>query len=118
MDEGLPISYQLLEDGVPVLASGGEQVGTVGSVLAAPEKDVFHGLLVKTPDHGVRFVEASAIASLHEHGVDLNIDVGAARALPPPEHQAPVYDENPANMDRWHHWVGRLTGSGDWHRQR
>jgi hypothetical protein len=118
MDEGLPISYQLLEDGVPVLASGGEQVGTVGSVLAAPEEDVFHGLLIKTPSQGIRFVEASAIASVHEHGVDLRIDAAAAQTLPLPEHDAPVYDEDPSNTGRWHHWVGRLTGQGDWHHER
>ena len=95
MDEGLPIAYQLLEAGVPVLASDGEQVGTVGSVLSAPEEDVFHGLLINTPGHGVRFLEASAIASIHEHGVDLRIDSAAAQNLPPPEHKAPVFDENP-----------------------
>ena len=63
MDEGSPIAYQVLETGVPVLASDGERVGTVGSVLSAPEEDVFHGLLINTPDHGIRFVEAAAIAS-------------------------------------------------------
>jgi hypothetical protein len=118
MDEGLPISYQLLDDGVPVLAADGAQVGTVGSVLAAPEEDVFHGLLINTPEHGVRFVEASMIASLHEHGVDLRIDAQAAGALPAPEHKAPVYDENPGEMDRWHHWARRLTGRKDWHHER
>jgi hypothetical protein len=118
MDEGLPISYQLLGDGVPVLAADGEQVGTVGSVLAAPEEDIFHGLLINTPEHGVRFVEASSIAALHEHGVDLRIDAAAARSLPLPEHKAPVYDEDPGEMDRWHHWVRRLTGRNDWHHER
>jgi hypothetical protein len=118
MDEGLPISYQLLDDGVPVLASDGPQIGTVVSVLSAPEEDVFHGLLIKTPAQGIRFVEASAIASLHEHGVDLRLDAAGARALPAPEHKAPVYDEDPTEMGRWHHWVGRLTGRGDWHHER
>ncbi len=59
VDEGLPIAYQLLDAGVPVLASDGTPVGTVMSVLAAPEKDVFHGLLIKTTGRGVRFVEAA-----------------------------------------------------------
>jgi uncharacterized protein YrrD len=48
MDEGLPIAYELLEKNVPVLASGGEQVGTVHHVVAAPEKDIFHGLVINT----------------------------------------------------------------------
>ncbi|HXW59312.1 MAG TPA: hypothetical protein VEJ23_07525 [Solirubrobacteraceae bacterium] len=117
MDEGLPIAYQMLDAGVPVLASGGEQVGTVAAVLAAPQEDVFHGLLVKTPSEGLRFLEAGSVASIHEHGVDLRIDAAAARSLPPPEHSAPVYDEDPANQGRWHHWVHRLTGRGDWDRE-
>ena len=115
MDEGLPIAYQMLDRGVPVLASDGRQVGTVAAVLSAPEEDIFHGLLVATPA-GVRFLEAAAIASLHEHGVDLRIDGAAAENLPPPEHGAPVYDEDPAER-KWEHWVHRLTGRNDWHRQ-
>lgn len=118
VDEGLPISYQLLEDGVPVLSSEGEQVGTVGSVLSAPEEDVFHGLLVNVPGQGVRFLEADAIASIHEHGVDLRIGSAAARSLPEPEHGAPVYREDPSEQTRWNHFVRKLTGRKDWDRER
>jgi hypothetical protein len=117
VDEGLPIAYQMLDAGVPVLASDGEQVGTVGSVLGAPEKDIFHGLLINTPGHGIRFVEAASIASLHEHGVDLRIDSAAARALPPPEHDAPVFDDDLAET-KWSHWAHRLTGRNDWKHER
>ena len=98
MDEGLPVAYQLLDKGVPVLASDEQQIGTVVSVLSAPEEDVFHGLLVDTPHGGIRFVEADAIASIHEHGVDLRIDSTAAAGLPTPEHAAPVYDEDPSKQ--------------------
>jgi uncharacterized protein YrrD len=118
VDEGLPIAYQLLEDGVPVLASDGKQVGTVGSVLSAPEEDVFHGLLINTPGHGIRFLEADAIASIHEHGVDLRIDSAAAQSLPEPEHKAPVYDEDPAQQTKWSHLVRKYTGRKDWNRER
>jgi hypothetical protein len=117
VDEGLPISYELLDEGVPVLASGGEQVGTVASVLSAPEEDVFHGLLIKAPNAGIRFVPADAIAALYEHGVDLRIDAAAAAALSGPEHSAPVYDESPDQQQRWRHWVHRLTGRNDWHHE-
>jgi hypothetical protein len=116
MDEGQPIAYQMLEQGVPVLACDGEHVGTVGAVLSAPEKDVFHGLLVNTKDRGIRFVEAAAIDSIHERGVDLRIDSAAAAELPPPEHAAPVYDEDPAKQHNWRHWVNAFTGRGDWDR--
>ncbi|HEY3758477.1 MAG TPA: hypothetical protein VGL37_01845 [Solirubrobacteraceae bacterium] len=117
MDEGLPIAYQLLDDGVPVLASEGTQIGTVASVLAAPEEDVFHGLLINTPNGGIRFVAADTIAAIHEHGVDLRIDASAAAGLPSPEHKAPVYDEDPSKQQRWRHYVHRFTGRNDWHHE-
>jgi hypothetical protein len=118
VDEGLPIAYQMLDAGVPVIASDGKQVGTVGSVLSAPNKDIFHGLLINTPGHDIRFVEAASIASIHEHGVDLRIDSAAAHSLPPPEHGAPVFDEDPERQQRWRHWVHVVTGRGDWDRER
>ncbi len=118
MDEGQPIAYQLLDPGVPVLASGGEQVGTVASVLSAPEKDVFHGLLIDAPGKGIRFLEAAAIASIHERGVDLRIDSQAAQELPPPEHKAPVFDEDPSKQEGWRHWVHKFSGRGDWNHER
>jgi hypothetical protein len=117
VDEGAPISYQMLHAGVPVLASDGERVGTVGSILAAPEEDIFHGLLIYDGEHNLRFVEASAIGSLHERGVDLRIDSAAARELPAPEHAAPVFAEDPSESS-WHHWVHKLTRGGfDWKRE-
>jgi hypothetical protein len=118
MDEGQPIAYQVLDTGVPVLASGGEQVGTVASVLDAPEKDVFHGLLIDTPSQGLRFLEAAAIASIHERGVDLRIDSAAAQDLPGPQHKAPVFDEDPSKQEGWRHWVHKLSGRGDWDHER
>src|SRR5271163_1749047 len=114
MDEGLPIAYEVLEKGVPVLASDGEQVGTVATVLSAPEEDVFHGLLIKTQGRDIRFVQAADIASIHEHGVDLRIDGASARSLHPPEHAAPVYDEDPAKQTKWSHVINKLTLRKDW----
>ena len=118
VDEGLPISYEVLDRGVPVLTSDGQPVGTVASVIGAPEQDIFHGLLVDMPGIGVRFVPAEAVATLHEHGVDLRIDGTAAAALHGPEHDAPVYTESPDRQQTWRHWAHRLTGRGDWDRKR
>jgi sporulation protein YlmC with PRC-barrel domain len=116
VDEGLPIAYEVLEKGVPVFASDGEQVGTVHHVVAAPEKDIFHGLVIKTASSGLRFVEADAVESLHEHGVDLSIDAMAVGALPTPGGGAPVFSEDPGEMRGWHHWVHLVAGRGDWKR--
>jgi hypothetical protein len=117
MDEGAPIAYQVLDKGVPVLASDGQQVGTVHHVVAAPEQDIFHGLVIATSGQGQRFVEAADVASLHEHGVDLRIDSTAVQQLHAPGGGAPVYDEDPATINKWSHWAHRLSGRSDWHRR-
>ena len=52
MDEGLPIAYDVVEPDIAVLASGGEQVGTVDHVVSAPEEDIFHGLVIRTDNKG------------------------------------------------------------------
>jgi hypothetical protein len=117
IDEGNPIAYEVLEKGVPVLASDGEQVGTVHHVVAAPAQDIFHGLVVSVPGQGQRFVEAADVASLHERGVDLRIDSKAAGKLPEPGGGAPVYDEDPGEMKGWHHWVHMVGLRGDWKRE-
>ena len=118
VDEGAPIAYELLDAGVPVIASDGKHVGTVGSVLSAPEKDIFHGLLIYTEGREIRFVEAAKVASIHERGVDLNIGSQEASELPGPEHKAPVFDEDPGEMSGWQHWVHKLTRRGyDWKRE-
>jgi sporulation protein YlmC with PRC-barrel domain len=117
VDEGAPIAYQVLDEGVPVIASDGAQVGTVHHVVAVPEKDIFHGLVIKVPGSGRRFVAAADVGELHEHGVDLRIDSAAAHALPEPGGGAPVFDEDPATINRWSHWMNRLTGRSDWHRE-
>ncbi len=118
MDEGLPIAYEVLDKGVAVLACDGEQVGTVHHVVAAPEQDIFHGLVISTPGRGLRFVAAEDVASLHERGVDLRIDSAAVQSLPEPGGGAPVYDEDPGEMKGWHHWAHLLGMRGDWHRER
>lgn len=117
MDEGLPIAYEVLEKGVPVLGCDGSAVGTVHHVVAVPEKDIFHGLVISTPAHGRRFVEAADVESLHEHGVDLRIDAAAAQRLPEPGGGAPVYDEDPGAMKGWRHWVHAMGLRGDWRRE-
>jgi hypothetical protein len=113
MDEGLPIAYLVLDKGVAVLASDDVQVGTVHHVVAAPEKDIFHGIVINTAD-GQRFVAAADVQSLHEFGVDLRIDSAAAATLPSPHGAAPMFTENPATQQTWRHWVHRLTLRGDW----
>jgi hypothetical protein len=111
MDEGLPIAYEVLEPGVPVYASGGEQVGIVAHVVAAPEVDIFHGIVLNG-EHGARFVAADQVAALHERGVDLRIDRAAAAALPVPEGGAPAWrvHEPGVKPSSWQRFVDLMKG--------
>ena len=100
MDEGQPISYEVLHEGVPVYSSDGQLVGTVASVLSAPEEDIFHGLLIHDEAKTFRFVEASSVASLHERGVDLRLDASAARQLPPARARGAGVPRGPRGADQ------------------
>ena len=61
MDEGLPIAYEVLSEGVPVYCSDGQTLGTVEHVVAAPTLDIFHGLIVST-GAGSRSIAADDVA--------------------------------------------------------
>ena len=119
MDEGQPIAYEVLDEGVPVFASGGETVGTVAHVIAAPAEDIFHGVVAQTAS-GERFIEAADIAALHERGVDLNIDAAAVAELPAPKGGAPAWrvTEPGIKPSRWRHLLDELEGKAptrrDW----
>jgi hypothetical protein len=111
MDEGLPIAYEVLDDGVPVFAQDGVEIGTVDHVVAAEAQDIFHGLVIRT-DAGPRFVAADAVASLHERGVDLRISAAEAESLPEPHGAAPVeYVREPGvKPSRWRELLDMITG--------
>jgi hypothetical protein len=111
VDEGLPIAYQVLDAGVPVYAAGGEQVGTVDHVVAAPELDIFHGIVMRVAG-GRRFVPAEQVDSLHERGVDLTIGEAEVASLAEPHGGAPVWrDAEPGvKPSGWRHFVDRLGG--------
>ncbi len=111
MDEGLPIAYEVLDEGVPVYSCDGEALGTVAHVMAAPAEDIFHGIILKTSS-GTCFVAADLVASLHERGVDLRIDANAAAALPSPETTSPAWHvrEPGVKPSRWRHILDELEG--------
>ncbi len=91
MDLGAPISYLVLDKGLPVYDLDGNEVGKVEHVLAAPEEDIFDGIVIDTApgSGGWRFADAEQVAELRERGVLLRV---GAQALPEPS-------ENPAAMD-------------------
>jgi hypothetical protein len=111
MDEGLPIAYPLLEKDVPVYAAGGEEVGKVHHVVAAPELDIFHGVVIQI-EKGQRFVPAEMVASLHERGVDLSVDASTVGELPEPHGGAAVWRAGEPGIEptAWRHLVDRIGG--------
>jgi PRC-barrel domain len=119
MDEGLPIAYEVLDPGVPVYSSDGEMVGTVDHVVAAPQEDIFHGIVIST-GAGKKFVAADDVASLHERGADLRIAAAAIDGLPDPHGAAPVRRvlEPGVKPSRWRELVDmvalRRPGRRDW----
>ena len=117
MDEGFPVAYQVLEEGIPVYAADGVQVGTVDHVVALPAQDIFHGIVLRV-EGGRRFVAADDVASLHEHGVDLRISSAAVAELPEPHGAAPAWrDREPGvKPSRWSHLVDLVSGK-DPHRR-
>jgi hypothetical protein len=78
MDLGAPISYLVLDKGTPVYDPGGTEVGKVEHVLAAPDEDIFDGLVIDTRPGpgGWRFADAEQVDELHERGVRLRVGLG------------------------------------------
>jgi hypothetical protein len=89
-DHGAPISYIMLREGTPVLASDGAQVGVVAHVLYDDDADIFDGIVINARG-GHRFVDAPEVDRIAERAVTLKIDAAAVAQLPPPS-------ANPAEM--------------------
>jgi hypothetical protein len=97
-DLGDPTSYLTLERGTPVYDASGELIGKVEHVLAAPEEDVFDGLILDVTMGlgGLRFADADQVEEIHEHGVKLKV---AVEDLHDPEPNPAVMREDPADTE-------------------
>jgi hypothetical protein len=114
--EARRISYQALGEGVPVRASGGEEIGTVEHVLEVPELDVFDGIVLKTSG-GLRFADANQVADITDRYVVLNLPVEEAERLGRPQEPG-VYHADPSEHagGSLHDWFGRMFGRAHWKR--
>ena len=85
-DLGHPISYLVAKRGIPVFSSDGEKLGRVVEVRAAPEANMFDGIVFDTTwgPGGRRFVDAPEVGEIYERGVVLKIDADEAGSLPKP----------------------------------
>jgi uncharacterized protein YrrD len=93
-DLGEPSSYLALGKDAEVYSCDGEKVGEVEHVLAAPDEDIFDGIVLDTSvlPGGHRFVDADQVEEIFERGVLLKLDRQEADKLPEPS-------ENPATME-------------------
>lgn len=98
-DLGDPTSYLQVSDGVPVLSSDGERVGTLAHVLADEATDIFDGIVIdaRSGMGGWRFADASEVADMHEGGVVLALDSTACAGLPEPSENPPAMGADPAD---------------------
>lgn len=99
-DLGPPISYLVLGKGVPVYSSDGQRLGRVVRVLAAPEANMFDGIVFDTTagPGGHRFVDAPEVERIHEGGVVLGVDAETAARLPKPGANPAALSVNPADL--------------------
>lgn len=73
-----PVSWKVIEKGWTVVASDGEEVGSVHEVLGDSTIDIFNGLSV-SPGllRSSRYVPAERVAQIVEGRVELDLDSGA-----------------------------------------
>ena len=82
MSNDRPISYMALDEGTPVLASNGEEVGKVTDVVADENSDIFAGLRFRSGIFGTEhFVAAEQVESITEEAVTLTISSDEAHDL-------------------------------------
>jgi hypothetical protein len=85
-DLGEPTSYLVVDKGVPVFSSDGQNLGRVVRVLSEAKVDMFDGIIFDTTagPGGHRFVDAPEVGEIFERGVVLKIDAAEAAKLPKP----------------------------------
>jgi hypothetical protein len=86
-DLGDPISYLVIEKGVPVYSSEGTDLGRVVNVLSEARVDMFDGIVFDTTPNrpgGHVFVDAPEVGEIFERGVVLKITDAEASQLPKP----------------------------------
>ena len=84
MTDETPIAWLALEEGTPIVASDGEQVGKVDAVIADRQKDIFSGITFRPGLLGTPlFVPAEKIDRLSEEAVHLGIAAADTEELEP-----------------------------------
>ncbi len=111
VDDGHAIHYSAVEPGTPVYASDEIEVGRVHQVVDNYRERIFDGIVLKTTDGELRFVDAPEVARTAERGVTLTIAAADVPALPTPDSGSATFRPNP-QAGR----ISRLFGRG-WKRE-
>jgi hypothetical protein len=107
VDDGQAIHYSAVEPGTPVYALDGSEVGTVDQVVDNYREHILDGVVLRTNDGEIRFVDGPEVSRTAERGVTLTITPEAVAKLPPPESGAGTFRAN-VKTGR----IGRLFGRG------
>ena len=82
MDLGNPTSYLELTAGAPVYSADDQELGKVAEVRAAPDLDIFDGILISGGALGHRYVDAEHVREIFDRGVMLELSAADAGNLP------------------------------------
>lgn len=111
IDDGHAVHYSAIQRGIPVFSSDEVQVGTVDRILDNYQEHIFDGIVVRTEQGDLRFVDAPEVARTAERAVTLTLTADEAAQLPAPEEGPPSYRPRRSGGR-----LGRLLGGG-WRRR-
>ena len=111
IDDGHAVHYSAVERGTPVFSSEEIELGKVDQVLDNYDEHIFDGIVMRTGEGDLRFVDAPEVRRTAERAVTLSITAAEAAELPPPEQGPPSFKPN-LRSGR----VGRFLG-GNWRRR-
>lgn len=119
MTDEVPIAYEALPKGTPVLTTTGTEIGIVEHVLADPSLDLFDGLVVKTPA-GLRFVTADQVRLITTTAVHSTVEDADIPNLQQPHTGDAVYEADPEQNTggEINEWFGRHFLREHWTRPR
>jgi hypothetical protein len=119
MTDEVPIAYEALTKGTPVLSATGTEIGIVEHVLADSSLDLFDGIVVKTRE-GLRFVTADQVGLITTTAVHTKIADADIANLQKPHTGDAVYEADPEQNTggELNEWFGRHFLREHWTRPR
>src|SRR5437763_1863774 len=95
IDDGQAIHYAAVERGTPVYASDEVEIGKVDQIVDNYKERILDGIVIRTPQGELRFVDAPELARTAERGVTLTITSAEAASLPLPDRGVATFRPNP-----------------------